>query len=86
MSRSERASRTGRTLRVEPSCAGERGSDAAGDSGSAAAAAAAVAAAAAAAAAWPGAAAAAAAVGDGRAEGAGSEPNSSRTHAWSSKQ
>ena len=83
MSRSERASRTGRTLRVEPSCAGERGSDAAGDSGSAAAAAAAVAAAAAAAA-WPG--AAAAAVGDGRAEGAGSEPNSSRTHAWSSKQ
>ena len=80
MSRSERASRTGRTLRVEPSCAGERGSDAAGDSGSAAAAAAAVAAAA-----WPGA-AAAAAVGDGRAEGAGSEANSSRTHAWSSKQ
>ena len=78
MSRSERASRTGRTLRVEPSCAGERGSDAAGDSGSAAAAAAA--------AAWPGAAAAAAAVGDGRAEGAGSEANSSRTHAWSSKQ
>ena len=79
MSRSERASRTGRTLRVEPSCAGERGSDAAGDSGSAAAAAAAVAAAA-----WPG--AAAAAVGDGRAEGAGSEPNSSRTHAWSRRQ
>ena len=74
ISRSERASRTGRTLSVEPSCAGESGSDVAGDSGSSAAAS------------WPGAGAAVgAAVGDGRTVGAGSEPNSSRTHAWSSE-